>query len=507
MTLRVAVALFAVSCGGGTTAPHDAAPPDASLPPAVGRFPDGFHWGTAIAPYQVEGGLHATDWHRWETVCPSCSGDHADDGPDFWNRYAEDLGIAVALGTNAIRLGIEWARVFPTRESFPGSPDAAAVARYHAILDEARRRGLIVMVALHHFSTPLWLADPARPGELRGWEDAATADLFATWAGWVAAEFGADVDWWLTINEPLGYVAAGWLGGVFPPGKLGARDDAMSVIGNLIRGHARAYDRIHAADGVDADGDGRAAWVSFAAHNRVFLPRLATSAADVAAAEALRRVNNLLFLDAVTRGDLDWNVDGDLDDAGEARADPELAGRLDYAALQYYGVSLVVASGADLHPFALALMNDLPRYGLQVPVTDFGTVIYPQGLRVVLDELRPYGLPIVITENGLADAADAQRPRFLADHLYVLGRAIDDGLDVRGYYHWSLIDNFEWAAGYCPRFGLVHVDFADPARPRTIGEGARVYQEIVGAGTVPPSLFARYPAYPEPTLSCARTGL
>jgi beta-glucosidase/6-phospho-beta-glucosidase/beta-galactosidase len=157
-------------------------------------------------------------------------------------------------------------------------------------------------------------------------------------------------------------------------------------------------------------------------------------------------------------------------------------------------------------PFSFVFMNDLGRYGFPAPVTDFGTVIYPQGFRVVLDEVAPYGLPIVITENGVADADDDQRPRFIVEHLYALGQAIDDGLDIRGYYHWSLLDNFEWVSGYCPQFGLVHVDLSNPAKPRSLGEGARVYREIIEAGTVSPTLFARYPEYPTARGTCARTG-
>jgi beta-glucosidase/6-phospho-beta-glucosidase/beta-galactosidase len=274
----------------------------------------------------------------------------------------------------------------------------------------------------------------------------------------------------------------------------------------MIRAHALAYDALHASDTVDADdGDGVAAWVSFSTHNRVFLPFRDTDV-DREAARALTQVNNRTFLDAVQRGDLDWNFDGDVDDAGDVKGDPTLAGRLDYVALQYYGVSLVAGGMESIYPFAFVFMNDLIRFDFPAPVTDFGTVAYPEGFRHVLDEVAAYGLPIVITENGLADADDDQRPRFLLDHLYALGQAIDDGLDVRGYYHWSLIDNFEWVAGYCPRFGLIHVDLESPARTRTVGEGARVYREIIGDNTVKPALFGRYPGYPAATGSCPRTG-
>src|SRR5262245_41573364 len=140
----VTLALLAIAC-------NDSGSDTSNLPPAVGKFPAGFQWGTAIAPYQVEVGLHDTDWFQWETLCENCVKDRADDGPNFWDHYADDIALAADLGTNSLRIGIEWARVFPTRASFPASPDAAAVARYHQIIAAAKARGLRVMVTLHHF--------------------------------------------------------------------------------------------------------------------------------------------------------------------------------------------------------------------------------------------------------------------------------------------------------------------------------------------------------------------
>jgi len=138
--------------------------------------------------------------------------------------------------------------------------------------------------------------------------------------------------------------------------------------------------------------------------------------------------------------------------------------------------------------------------------TEYGWDIYPAGFRTVLDEVKPYALPIYITENGLADSTDGQRPRFLVEHLYTLQRAIQDGIDVRGYFHWSLLDNFEWSGGYCPRFGLFSVDYTDPARPRTVRPSAALYQKIIDARDVSPSLFKQYDSYPTPTLTCTGGG-
>jgi len=497
------------ACGDDGSPAVDAAPPapDAFIPPPVGSFPAGFLWGTAVAPYQVEGGLHDNDWHQWETLCPGCSGDHADDGPDFWNQYAVDLANAKSLHNNAIRLGIDWSRVFPTEASFPDAPDAAAVARYHAILAEARAQGLEPMVTLFHFVTPTWIHDLTDPTK-RGWEDPATIAKFARFAQWAAAEFGAEVDWWITINEPIVLVMAGWLSGDWPPGKTFQVQTMLDVVGNLAFAHAAAYDALHAHDAADADGDGTAAKVSIASHNRVFQAKDPGSDDDVRAADLLRYLNNRWFVNAVVYGDLDRNFDLDADDPGDAKGETRLAGRLDWIGLNYYSVSLVVANpGGEFPLVGFPLMNDLPRQGFDAPITAYGWSIYPEGLREVLDELRPYDLPIAITENGLADGNDTQRPRWLIDHLYVLAKAIDDGIPVEGYFHWSLMDNFEWSAGYCPQFGLFRVDRQSPARTRTAGEGATVYRRIIDANTVPPGLFAAYPDYGPPGGYCTRVGL
>ena len=522
MTVRLFLASIALAaCGGGDGSPADAASelgadaptpvadaaPDAFIPAAVGQFPEGFLWGTAIAPYQVEGNLHDTDWYVWEG-CGLCSPDHADDGPDFWDHFDEDFANAEAMGTNAIRLGIEWGRVFPTAASFPDHPDPDALAHYHAIVSSARAHGLVVMVTLHHFSTPLWLADPRVTDQPFGWDRDDMPQLFAAWAGFCAREFDADVDWWITINEPFAMIAAGWMGPLFPPGHFADVSGAVLAEQHMVRAHVLAYEAIHANDAVSALGDGVAARVSFAAHNRVFLPEDPTNPDDARAAAATTELNNRSFLDAVVNGDVDANLDGDFDDAGDTRGDPTLAGHLDYVGLNYYGVSLVRDAGQTLFPFVGApAANDLDRFGVNLPITEYGATIYPQGFRVVLDEVARYALPIVITENGIADGFDTQRPRFLVDHLYALAKAIDEGVDVRGYFHWSLIDNFEWAAGFCPQFGLYHVDRADAARARSAGEGVDVYRRIIEAGTVPVAMFGEFPAYGVPGKYCFRTGL
>lgn len=502
--LSAAVAFAAAGCGGsGGAGEADAAPADAAIPPPVGAFPPGFLWGTAIAPYAAEGGLHAADWYAWETLCDGCSADRADDGPAFWDRYEVDLANAAMLHTNAIRLGLDWSRLFPTAASFPDSPDPDAVARYHAILARARAHGLNPVVTLHHFATPAWLQDPADPSS-QGWEDPATIDAFARFAAFCAREFGAEVDWWITIHEPLVYVGAGWFAGVFPPGRKSV-PAGLTVLWNLVDAHARAYDAIHLNDVVDADADadGASAMVSVAQRMRVYAPLDARDPAHVLAAQVTRHLMNDVFLDAIVYGTRDRNVDLDVLDPGE-EADPALSGRADWIGVEYDGIAVVVPTSGTYPVIGAPLVHDLDVHaGLAAPRSDSGRAIYPEGLREVLDGAATYGLPIVVTGSGLADADDDQRPRFLLDHLYVLAQAAAE-MPIRGYFHRSLFDAFEWSAGFCPRYGLFRVDFASAAKTRVLGEGAEVYRAIIDAHTVPVQLYALYPRYPDPGLACAR---
>lgn len=501
MLSRLALALvIAAACGDD--ADH------ADLPPAVGPFPADFLWGTAIAPYQVEGGLHATDWYQWETLCGSgCSGETADDGPDFLAHYQEDLDAARAMGNNAIRIGIDWSRLFPTAASFPDQPDPAAVSLYHDVIAAARARDLEVMVTLIHFALPTWIHDLEDPAAAAGWEDPAIVDHFAAFAGWAGGEYGGEVDLWITLNEPFVNVVGGWVSGDVPPGKALEIETALAVGERMIRAHAAGYDALHAADTGDADGDGEATRVSIAQHSRIFVPKDPGNPRQVRAAEIFRYLLNDYFLAGAVHGDLDRNYDGDADDEGDVAADPDLVGRMDYVGLNYYGVTMVLETANDesFPIIGIPLLNDLDAQGFEAPKSDFGWAIYPAGLGELLRDLEKYELPVMITENGVADATDALRPRFLVEHLYEVAAAIDDGVDVEGYFHWALMDNFEWGSGYCPRFGLLRVDFADPARPRTAGAGAETYRRIIEDGTVDPALFGEVD-YGAPGF-CPRLGL
>jgi beta-glucosidase/6-phospho-beta-glucosidase/beta-galactosidase len=473
-----------------------------SEPAGKGGGPLPFLWGAATAPHQVEGGNTESDWWVWEEM-GRASGESSDDGPNHWDKYEEDFDLMVADGMNGYRMGIEWAKLFPTRESFDAlTPDAAAVQHYHDVFAALEARGIEPMVTLHHFVSPIWMVDPRASVEARrmqGFVSPTIVEDFERFATWAGTEYGGEVDLWITINEPIVVVLAGYLAGNFPPGLVyDPADDLLvrAVLGEIYS-HGAAYDALHAADTVDADGDGSAALVSIAKHQRVVIPQSPCSTRDVEAAASIRYLSNTLFLNAIVNGDVDGNGDGDLDDAEDVRADPALVGRADFIGVNYYSFSLTNGSVpiSDLVPAIPQLVDSVTGS----PVNDLGWAIYPEGFREVLAETAAYGLPLYVTENGIADAGDGSRAPFVAQHLWVLADAIaNDGLDVRGYFHWSLMDNFEWAEGYCPRFGLYRVDYEDPDRARSETEGARVYRDIIAAGRVPGTLLDTYPTYPDP---------
>jgi len=400
-----------------------------------------FLWGTAVAGHQVEGDNVASDWWDYEErgLLPEKSGKAC----DFWNRWRQDLDLIASLGSSAFRLSVEWARLEPE----PGRLDEGALGRYLEILDGLRARGVEPVVTLHHFVNPLWFA---RKG---GFEERANVADFLGHVEKVLPALAPRVRWWVTVNEPMVYAYFGYARGYWPPFKkdLGL---ALRVLGNLLEAHAGAYRLIHRSR--------PDAMVSIAKHMRVFEPARPGHPGDRLAASLQDLLSNRAVLEAFRTGRF------------LGRTVPGLKGSWDYVGLNYYTRSRVrfVADPAQ-------------GFGAEAPpegeTTAMGWEVYPEGLYRSLRRLGRYGLPVVVTENGIATEDDEQRVRYLASHLDALMRARRDGVDVRGYLYWSLMDNYEWAEGFRPRFGLVEVDFRTlERRPRpSAREFARLKGEVL----------------------------
>jgi beta-glucosidase len=425
------------------------------------RFPERFLWGAATSAHQVEGGNTLNDWWRFERLPGVIRGGlGSGDACRHYEKFDEDFALAAADGHNAHRLSFEWSRLEPR----PGRFDPAAVAHYHAVLGSLRRHGLVPVVTLHHFTNPLWIADAG------GWESAATVEAFERFARFCAREYGGEVDWWCTVNEPEVFAFRGWSEGVWPPA---VRDNsrALVVIAHQLEAHGRAYRAIHAEDHRDADGDGHAARVGFAKHYTQLEPLRAWNPLDQLQAHLEDRLFNRAVLHAAVSGRIELSIPGA---TPVRRFVPVLKGALDWIGLNYYTRWRV----RSLSPVPHVTAPDAPR-------NDLGWEVWPEGLRRAIEACASAtGVPVLVTENGVADERDTIRPRAIVEFVEAMHAAIAGGSNVLGYLHWSLLDNFEWADGFHGRFGLYSVDFADAARPRTRTRSAEVFARIAKANAL-----------------------
>ena len=489
--LTCAVAVTGASCKSSTPEPLTAAEPESVT------FAQPFLWGSASAGFQVEKGLPNTDWGKWvKTPNKIKNGDDPDvGGADALAHIDEDVALLVAAGQNAYRFSIEWARLYPTRAAFDADmPDAAGIASYDKLFAALHAAKITPFVTLQHFALPDYLSDPAKSADPQGWERPETIGLFGTWCGRIAKRWGGDVDWWGTINEPLVNPIAGYVQGSFPPGLLLAVDRALNVGKNEARAHAKCFEAIKANDTKDVDLDGKSSMVGIVHNTPAVEPEDPTNPDDVTAADRVRYINNHWILNAVVRGDWDDDFDGKYDGPNDKQGDPTLAGHSDYIGINYYSALWATTNGLKIPVINAFIKSD--HLSSDRPKTDFFWDIYPKGFGLVLQEAKRYALPIVITENGIADSQDTNRARFLLEHLYELGRAKADGIDIRGYFYWSLLDNFEWASGFCPRFGLHSVDRTTGAR--VARASAKIYANVARTGTVSKADIDAQKPYGEP---------
>lgn len=430
---------------------------------ATNEFPPGFLWGCATAAYQVEG-HNANDWWRWEQVPGRIFQDQRAGAACEWigGRYAEDFERAAWMGNNAGRISVEWSRIEPE----PGQFDAWALDFYRSMLADMRKRGLTPMVTLHHFTNPLWVAD--RDGWLWGEIPA----RFAQFARKVVEALGDLCTLWCTINEPMVYAVKGYMEGVWPPGKR-SRSAAARVAANMLRAHSAAYAAIKNTQ--------PHAQVGLAQHVVGIRPARQTPWHTLAS-RAIHRFFNQAFLEAFNTGIL--KVSG----AAPTHV-PGAKGTLDWIGLQYYQE---FRAGFSLRtPHSLFITQRKPGDMPVGPHTWGG--LNPGALfkhvRWLYELLER---PIYITEAGVPDPDDSIRPAYLAETVRSAWQAINYNYPVRGLFVWSLLDNFEWAEGYDPRyrFGLYEVDFKTQAR--TARGSAHLYRAICKANGISSQTVAQF---------------
>ncbi len=406
------------------------------------KFPDNFLWGAATSAHQVEGN-NINDWSEWEKKNAKRLAEEAKTywqswqrkkfpemltpenyisgrACDHYNRYEEDFNIARSLGHNAHRFSIEWSRIEPEEGKF----NQREIEHYQKVLEALQKRNIKPFVTLWHFTNPLWLA------KIGGLKNRKFPYYFTRYAKFAVSNLHDLADNWITLNEPTVVISNSFLKGKWPPQKKNCVS-SFGLYSNFATAHKSAYEEIH----------------------------------KISDQIKVGLANMLIFLEPYRKNSI-------LD-------------RLSVSAFQYFSNKKMLNITKDYHDFLAVnfYFHNRTKFPAKIKnenkeVSDLGWEIYPEGIYHILKDLKKYNLPIYITENGLANAEDEKREKFIQDHLCWIHKAIQEGINVKGYFHWSLLDNFEWDKGFWPRFGLVEVDYK--TLERKIRPSAYEYAKICG---------------------------
>lgn len=449
-------------------------PPVTAAPPTAGvkTFPEGFLWGVATAGHQIEGGNVHSNWWDWEQLGLVDDGTTSGAACDYWNRWREDHQLLVDLGQQALRLGVEWARLEPVEGEF----DDEALAQYVEMLADLKARGLQVCLTLNHWVLPAWFADAG------GWLADRAVDRWERFVRHVVPALAPHVDLWITLNEPMVPVLAGYLAGYHPPTESNPVH-AAAVFRRLLEAHAVAYRWVHRlVPHSPAGGPTMVGYANAYQHIEPYHERGPLRPLEALASRVVSWVSFDAWDRAVQTGRTPLPM-------GVGRRIRGLAGSADFVGVNYY-----MRISVRLNPSALSNVKsgqyDAPP---GIETTEMGWQVYPPGFRAVLTRVgERTGRPIYVTENGCCDSGDDLRRRYLLSHLSAMHAAIQDGVDVRGYLQWTLMDNFEWREGFAKRFGLVEMDHDDPELTRRPRPSAHLMGAIAAANAITPELVAEH---------------
>ena len=420
------------------------------------HFPNSFAWGTATAAHQVEGNNTNNNWYDWEHQLDENNqprihnGDKSILAADHWNRYPDDIKLMKDLGVNHYRFSIEWSKIEPQN----GDYNVESIQHYRDLCDSLIKNNITPVVTLHHFTHPTWFE------KLGAFEKKENIDHFIEYSEYAFNNLKDLVPIWCTINEPSVFVSQGYFNGIFPPGK---KDPvlAATVLENLLFAHTKTYKHLKSLNGGDN------AQIGLVKNIFQFDPLRRWHILDWAFSKVLNNVFTHSTLDYFKKGYSTFSLPGMVKKHMENN---DAVGAMDFIGLNYYSRMHVKGQANLTEPFVF----EKRAKDIQ---TDMDYALYPEGFYKALHTISTLKKPIYVTENGVADQGNNIREIFIKRYLYALNKGLQDGLDIRGYFYWTLMDNFEWSEGYKMKFGLYEVDFE--TQERTLRESSNLFAKMV----------------------------
>jgi len=426
-----------------------------AIPTDKMQFPPTFIWGTATAAHQVEGNC-INNWSVFEKASKEDGQPNIKDNQqsglacDHWNRYPEDITLIKELGVSHYRFSVEWSKIQPEHNVF----DEEVLGHYSKMIDMLIENNITPVLTLHHFTHPLWF------DKLGAFEKEENIPIFISFCERVFAKYSSKVNFWCTINEPGVVATQGYFSGMFPPGKKDSQLSAV-VLKNLLEAHVKVY---HALKKME---NGPQVKIGLVKNINQFDPWRRWHLLDWVISNRVNHFFNDSTIDFLRTGTYRIRIPGL---AWIYHNNPKAIGSTDFFGLNYYSHNHLKMQFSPQEPFTL-------KYSDEDILTDMPYTIYGEGIYRAIESVSALNVPIIITENGVADATDDRRKLYIQRYLYAVSKAIEDGFDIHGYFYWSLMDNFEWAFGYDMKFGLYAVNYK--TQERTLRKGAEEFIDIV----------------------------
>lgn len=416
------------------------------------KFPQNFSLGTATASTQIEGGETNSNWNDWYRKGQIKDGTNPARANDHYNKYKEDIDLMAELGIKDYRMSIEWSRLEPKRGTF----DEDAINHYIDEIKYLQSKGIRVLMTLHHFNNPMWFED------MGAFLNPESPTIFCEFVEKMVECFSSLINEYITINEPNVYATSAYYFGEFPPGEKSIKKCRI-VMTNLAKSHIKAYETIHRVRKNLGYDD---TLVGYASHVRVFAPEREKNLIDIVGSKMMCQMFQTGLDQTCLTGKAAFPI---LDKKSFKEGK-----YYDFIGINYYSRSVV-------HVFDERAKKDADH-------NDMGWEIYPQGIKIVAKEYyEKYKAPIYITENGIPDRKDEKRVKFIYDHLNEL---LSAGVDVRRYYYWTFVDNFEWMDGEHERFGIIENDYE--TQTRTVRNSAKFYSEIIKKHGIDKEIIEKY---------------